>query len=122
MSYDIVAVDKQGNGISLKEKHDITGGTYAIGGTNRAHLNITYNYGKLFKQYFLGDDGIKSINGMKVSLSIPVLLEVIGFMRGAPSKDYWEATRGNATDALIELLRLALLVEEEHPEAVWKIY
>ncbi len=49
MSYDIELVDPvTKEPVELDEPHHMRGGTYAIGGTPHAHLNVTYNYGGIF--------------------------------------------------------------------------
>ena len=66
MSYDIRIVDKETKmPIMLENKHDIIGGTYAVGGTRELWLNITYNYAPFFRKVFSmqGTDGIHCIDG-----------------------------------------------------------
>ena len=43
MSYDIYIVSVNGDDVLFREKHTINGGTYKVGGTNDAHLNVTFN-------------------------------------------------------------------------------
>ena len=51
MSYDIALNDPvTGDIIELSEPHFMQGGTYAVGGTTEFWLNITYNYGKFYRQ------------------------------------------------------------------------
>lgn len=78
MSYDIRLKDPvTGECLVVEENHHITGGTYAIGGTNELHLNVTYNYSGIFKDV-LGEQGIRAIYGMSGAESIPVLKQAIG--------------------------------------------
>ena len=49
MSYDIQLKDPvTGKTIEFDKPHMMTGGTYAVGGTREAWLNITYNYAKYY--------------------------------------------------------------------------
>ena len=53
MSYDIELIDPvTGNTLELDAPHHMRGGTYALGGTTRAHLNVTYNYSPQFCRVF----------------------------------------------------------------------
>jgi hypothetical protein len=45
VSYDVYLADIDGEPIYLDEPHDQRGGTYELGGTREAWLNVTYNYG-----------------------------------------------------------------------------
>lgn len=47
MSYDIELCDPiTGVALELDAPHQMRGGTYALGGTREAHLNVTYNYSR----------------------------------------------------------------------------
>ncbi len=73
MSYDIELIDPiTKEPIELDEPHHMRGGTYALGGTTQAHLNVTYNYGGIFYRV-LGSEGIRTIYGMSGAESIPLL-------------------------------------------------
>ena len=51
MSYDIELIDPlTGVVLELDAPHHMRGGTYAIGGTTKAHLNCTYNYYPQFRR------------------------------------------------------------------------
>lgn len=115
MSYDIDLNDPiTKHPIELDAPHQMRGGTYAIGGTTKASLNVTYNYAC---HYFrvLGNKGIRTIYGMTGSDSIPVLTKAIDSLGDDISEDYWEATEGNAKRALIQLRTLAQM----RPDGVW---
>jgi len=116
MSYDVYLKDPTtGNVIELDIVHHMKGGTYAVGGTNEAHLNITYNYGGIFRQVF-GEKGIRSIYGMTGAESLPILEKAIYALGNDTHEDYWKATEGNAKRALINLAQLATLA----PTGVWE--
>lgn len=106
MSYDIRLKDPGGGTHEFPESHRIHGGTYAMGGTREAWLNVTYNYGGHFSRVL--DGGIRSIYGMTAKDSIPVLEKAIAKLGDDISDDYWEATEGNARMALMGLQALAV--------------
>ena len=115
MSYDIDIVDPiTKEVIELPSEHQIKGGTYAMGGTTEATLNITYNYYPFFKLVF-GEKGIRSLYGRSVRETIPDIFNAIASLHGEPDDDYWAATEGNARKALEDLLDLAKLA----PDGEW---
>lgn len=84
MSYDIRLIDPvTKETINFDTPHQMTGGTYAVGGTTEAWLNITFNYARWYYKDGVfpdkGEDnsGIRSIYGMSGSESIPVLEHAI---------------------------------------------
>lgn len=114
MSYDICLRDSTGNVLESDEPHDIAGGTYAVGGTTRAEIDITYNYAPTFYA-LLGDRSIRSIYGMTGADSLPVLKAAADKLSGERGGDYWASTDGNVKAALLDLVRLA----EMFPAGVW---
>ena len=85
MSYDIELSDPvSGECLLLDEPHQMKGGTYCIGGTRKAHLNVTYNYCKHYKMSFGNDAGIRFIYGKTGAESIPVMKEAAN--RGGPGE------------------------------------
>ena len=117
MSYDIRLKDRvTGKTLALDFPHQIRGGCYAVGGTNEAWLNVTYNYADIFyRDDVLGKDGIRSIYGKSGAESIPMLQKAISVLKDDATNDYWEATEGNAKKALYGLLAFAQL----RPDGVW---
>lgn len=141
MSYDIYIVDVEGNTITSDEKHNVSGGTYELGGSNELWLNITYNYSEYFYRYF-GKDGIRSLYGKSVADTMSDIARAIVFMReeavtfvppetkeeldiNNPSKfkivkfdpdNYWSKTPMNAAKALKNLLDIGAMA----PEGFWK--
>lgn len=115
MSYDIELIDPvTKEPVKLDEPHHMRGGTYAVGGTTRAHLNVTYNYGAIFRRV-LGVDGIRAIYGKTGAESLPILKEAAAQLADDVDPDYWKATEGNAKRALVQLAALAKM----RPDAVW---
>lgn len=137
MSYDISLVDPvTGNTLELDSVHQMSGGTYAIGGTKEAWLNVTYNYAR----WYFRDDvfpsvngenkGIRTIYGLSGADSIPVLEKAIEGLskcteelpddeyKSLESQEiagYWMPTRVNAIKPLYQLLSMAKL----RPDGVW---
>lgn len=116
MSYDIYLVHPvTKERLELDAPHQMKGGTYRVGGTNMAHLNVTYNYCPIFRR-LLGEKGIRAIYGMTGAWSIHVLQEAIALLGDAqPTGDYWEVADGNAKMVLLQLVALAQL----RPDGVW---
>lgn len=115
MSYDIYLIDPvTKDTINLSDKHLLTGGTYARGGTTEAWLNITYNYAKHYAT--LGEKGIRTIYGMTGADSIPLLEKTISRLKNDTDEDYWEPTEGNAKQALLQLVALAKM----RPDGIWQ--
>ena len=138
MSYDIYLVDPiTRETLTLAEPHFMRGGTYAVGGETRSHLNITYNYGGHFcrvfeelpaprplapeqmrRHYALTGEtvtGIRTIYGLTGAESISVLNRAMALLKDDVTDSYWEPTEGNAKRALIQLRALATL----RPDGVW---
>ena len=133
MSYDISLTDPvTGETLELDVPHHMRGGTYAVGGTAKAHLNVTWNYATHYYRVFPpaplrpGVDpyhakdsgtvgGIRSIYGLTGAESIPVLQSAIDQLGDDVHPDYWEPTEGNAKRALTQLLALAQM----RPDGVW---
>lgn len=118
MSYDLYLTDPITKEIlTLDEKHHMRGGTYCVGGEDRAKLNITYNYATHYYRVFEpgSDKGIRCIYGMTGADSIPVLQEAADQLKNAVDEDYWKPTEGNAKRALLQLIALAKM----RPDGVW---
>jgi len=116
MSYDIELLEPETEEtIMLDEPHYLTGGTYQLGGTREAWLNITYNYSKYYYEHIDKEKGIRLLYGKTGAESIPILEKAISELGDEKSSDYWEATEGNAKEALRDLLVLA----KARPDGVW---
>lgn len=116
MSYDIELCDPvTGDVLRLDQPHHMRGGTYAIGGTDQARLNVTYNYGVAFRRV-LGVGGIRSIYGKSGAESIPLIEAGMAQLGDDAVDDYWAPTEGNAKRAMSQLIALAKM----RPDGVWK--
>lgn len=117
MSYDCRLVDPvTKEPLYTPSKHEITGGTYCIGGTNEIWLNVTYNYCGHFRKV-MPPEGLRGLDGMMAADSIPVLENGIALLGNDVDDNYWEPTEGNAKKALYGLLALAKL----RPDGAWEI-
>lgn len=115
MSYDISLVDLvTRETLEVESPHQMRGGTYVLGGTSEAWLNITYNYGRFYREVF-GEKGIRTIYGMTGAESIPVIKAAMDKLGDDVDPDYWKPTQGNAKKALAGLLALAQM----RPDGVW---
>ena len=92
------------------------GGTICIGGSNEASLNITYNYGQLFRDAMCGN-GIRDLNGAKAKDVIQQLELAVKALGTEQDQNYWAATPGNAGHALSVLLAWA----KEHPDGIFVV-
>ena len=117
MSYDISLRNPENldEVLHLNGKHTMGGGTYCLGGTTEAWINVTYNYSQHFRKV-LGDNGIRSIYGMTGEKSIPLLEEAAAKLDTNIDPDYWTPTEGNAREVLINLVTLARLA----PHGIWQ--
>lgn len=132
MSYDITLCDPATMEPLLTDSpHMMRGGTYAIGGTTEMWLNITWNYGRWYREWYaFGENGIRAIYGMTGAESIPVLKKAIDGLQAAKEEltqeeiqdfidhevtGYWIPTKSNAIKPLYQLLAMAQM----RPDGVW---
>ena len=119
MSYDIRLVNPQTREtVQFGTPHQFRGGTYAVGGTTEAWLNVTYNYSKHFYRVFSNPKGIRALYGMTAAASIVCLDAAIAQLADdVCASDYWNPTEGNAKVALLGLKALALA---SPPDSLWE--
>lgn len=116
MSYDIYLKDPVSNTIiQFDVPHQMKGGTYVVGGTPLAWLNITYNYANHYYKVF-GHKGIRTIYGKTGAESIPILKEAISKLGDDVTDNYWDSTEGNAKKPLTQLIAFAQM----RPDGVWE--
>lgn len=137
MSYDIYLRDRvTKETVNFDTPHQMAGGTYAVGGTTEAWLNVTYNYAQWYYKDGVfpnnGEDnsGIRSIYGLSGADSIPVLEHAIKTLenmtedltekeiqeyKDGGARGYWTPTRANAIRPLYQLLAMAKI----RPDAEW---
>ena len=116
MSYDVSLIDPISKKvIETDSKHFMFGGNECIGGTKELSLNITYNYGDIFRRK-LGNEGIRTIYGKTGQESIPILeVAMKNLSNDVDDADYWHATEGNVKRALNQLLTMAKM----RPDGIW---
>lgn len=113
MSYWVYLMSKDG---PVEVANHAEGGTYVLGGTPTAELNVTYNYGKFFRET-LGEEGLRELHNQKASDVLPRLEQAVATLGTERERDYWKATAGNAGYALSILLSWA----KEYPDAVFEV-
>ena len=105
-------------GRSLPVENHTEGGTYAVGGTDAAILNVTYNYGKHFREGIGYTDGFREwLDGKRASEVAEQLTQAVAQLGTQVEDDYWQATAGNAGHALSILLGWA----RKHPDGVFEV-
>jgi hypothetical protein len=90
------------------------GGTYALGGSDEAALNVTYNYSEVTN---LIDFNFKNLDGRTAEDTIDELTRVVDTLGTHIFENYWAPTPGNAGAAAAILLSWA----QQHPKAVWRV-
>ena len=102
--------------VSVKKHNE--GGTYAIGGTDSADLNITYNYSQDFRKVIGYKESFSEwLTGKKAKDIISVLENAVNTLGVERSEDYWASDSGNAGYALNILLGWA----RQYPEAIFRV-
>jgi hypothetical protein len=91
------------------------GGTFAVGGSSEADLNVTYNYAPLIYKYFPG--GLSSFNGKKAKDTIATLETAVKELGIQQDQDYWQCTAGNVGHTLNILLNWAKVC----PDGEWHV-
>lgn len=108
MSYWVSLVDANGDCVTVPH-FEGEGGTYVVGGTSNAELNVTYNYSRIWR--------VRDISGMSGSESEPILVEQVERRGTERDSDYWQPTDGNVGYMCSILLDWA----RRHPEARWSV-
>lgn len=113
MSYWVYLLNEQG---PVEVTRHAEGGTYALGGTPTAELNVTYNYGTFFRET-LGEEGLRELQDKKASAVLALLEQAVATLGTERDSDYWKPTPGNAGYALSILLEWA----KQYPDAVFDV-
>lgn len=127
MSYDIDLI-KDGRPAAVPAHAE--GGTYVLGGTDQAQLNVTYNYSARYAEVLvplpagegqplaLQPFSVHAPQGQRAEDTIPWLEAVVAQLGTEQDRgDYWAATPGNAGYAASILLAWARL----HPDGIWEV-
>ena len=116
MSFDVSLEDENGTPV-LVTRHS-EGGTYVLGGTDQAILNITYNYSPFYSKHLDAEHGLRWLDGKKGAECVERLAEAVAQLGTERTSDYWAATAGNAGYALFILHAWA----REHPGATFEVW
>ena len=92
MSYGVHLREPNGNVCQI-ERHS-EGGTYVVGGTTDAHMNITWNYVEYFCEHIDKQQGIRWLYNKKAKDCIPRLEEAVKKLGTERNNDYWAPTAG----------------------------
>lgn len=118
MSWDITLVDKTDECVKVASHEE--GGTFVVGGTERAELNITYNYGARYREALDTEQNdilhviLDGKTGNETLITLAKIITALGIDR---SNDYWEPTSGNAGYAALILFLWAA----QYPDATWAV-
>lgn len=118
MSWDIDLIGEDGKPVIVDPFEE--GGTYPVGGTDRAELNVTYNYSWFYYQFLDRKNGIKALDGQRAGDWIERLQTVVDTLPEGPKRpdyDYWADTPSNARKPLVRLLAWA----KQYPDAVFSV-
>lgn len=107
MSYWIYLKDENGDTCEVDNHEE--GGIYALGGTTKAELNVTYNYADKFK--------FRELHHKKASDSITQLVAAVLSYGTERDPDYWKSTPGNVGHVCWILMKWAMA----HPDAIWYV-
>lgn len=94
------------------------GGTQMMGGNDRAELNVTYNYGRRFREAFDGLHFKDALHNQRAEAVTALLQRGVECLGTETDDDYWASTPGNAGAALALLLAWA----KRHPTGVFVIH
>lgn len=116
-----ISLNRHGEAVKVEAFED--GGTYMLGGSTEADLNVTYNYSRLFYLSLHDEiaEGVRFadwLTGKTGREAIPALQKAVARLGTDRDKNYWAPTPGNAGAALATLLRWA----EAHPDAVFDVH
>lgn len=101
----------QNGDTAVEVKRHQEGGTYQVGGADDAVINVTYNYGNLFR--------FPELDGKTGSETLPMLDEFLTrHGMEEPSNNYWDSTPGNVVKTIRVLQSWAL----QYPDAKWSVH
>ena len=107
MSWWVYLENKEGETVEVPRHSE--GGTYVMGGTKTAELNVTYNYGKHFD--------FKELDGKTGEEAKPLLTKAVENFGSKRNEDYWNPTKGNVGHACNILLSWV----KENPKAIFRV-
>ena len=113
MGYSIKLVGEDGEVVRVSKQYE--GSDPALGGTNDADANITYNYTKHFHENLDNSMGIRWLYGKHAYDCVERLEAAVDKLGTERDADYWKPTPGNAGHALRVLLKWAY----QHQKAIF---
>lgn len=113
MSWWISLVDKNKRTIDTDTVRT-EGGTYVLGGSSEATLNVTYNYRKHFN--FREVDGLSAVEADKIMCAAN---EKLG---DDEDEDYWKATEGNVKRAITTLIEFAEYAMLHNIDCIFQVH
>ena len=112
MSFDVSVIDHTTDEPrKFPVTHHKKGGTYRLGGSYLAELNVAYNYSHFYIEA-LGHS-FRELDGQRVRDSMLKMRQAVSKLGTKKHDNYWKATRGNAGAALNDLVEIC---ENCHPE------
>lgn len=113
MSYSI-SIERDGKTLELPEPQT-EGGTYAIGGSNLAKMDVTYNYSELFS--------LANLDGFTVNDALPILAHKVAEWGVLPAPDYWAVDPRNVGYACYVVMTWCLEAMKQQPEGsvMWRV-
>lgn len=91
------------------------GSNIVVGGDDRAHMTVTYNYGPFFYENLDADSGLRWLYNKEFWSVKERLEEAIAVLGTERSDNYWDQHPGNAG----HVLRVLYLWARQHPLAVF---
>ncbi len=93
------------------------GSIVAVGGSTDATMCVTYNYSPIYYEK-LGYSVADYLKDKKASDTLDFLSRAVAkFGTITPTRNYWDATEGNAGHILVILAKWA----KQHPTGIWRI-
>ena len=113
MSYSIAI--KRGKETLTLPDSQTEGGTYAIGGSDLAEMDVTYNYSKVFR--------LANLDGLTVNDALVVLAHKVAELGVQQDADYWAVKPGNVGHACLVVMLWCIEAIKQQPEGseYWRV-
>lgn len=123
MSYWVYLTNSGNDPVNVPNHSE--GGTYVLGGTDQAELNVTYNYSGHISSAFnyaamklglsdselreITEQGLRYLQDKRAGEVMALLSVAAHYLGDKPDADYWQPSAGNAGHALTVLAKWAIL-------------
>lgn len=114
MSWWVSLEDENGEPVTVVAHQE--GGTWALGGTTGARLDITHNYSPFYREH-LNAEGLRWLDGKRAGDVAEALDAAIKKLGTEQADNYWDSTPGNAGHALFVLSCWAA----RYPDAIFRV-